>query len=683
MSLSYFYKLVIKYKKYIFVCTLLTIIVAEIFTVFQQPEYKAITTWLVEKIEFETAVAPQSRQDRNLNNSEPPKIYTARYSMPSTYLEAEILNSEKVATKLHELSKIPYGYYKFRENFIVIGDNKPYLTIRFFSNSLKEIETVLEESKGLFFKSLQSPKVNYHEENISALEDLVQETKEEYFSVKSRLKNAEKEHNTVNPILTGTLHQQNIKYYENIMLDIDEQLSALEASYNNDLKQLKVSSLQEAIERSEIGSNPSILETIAVLNKENVNLINLKSKYTDDHHEVKFTKERINELNEALRTYYSTLLGREISDNNLKKLIPFTPLQQSITANLLKMQLEINSLKGKKAIYDKLLESEAAQLNRAADFKYELLLLKGLSDFTESKLHLLLNFLLSENINLGLSQNDYLYHELKEPFVMQIKPNYLANFFYALVFGLLVSIYTVMIIEKINPKINDIEYVNNLGINYLATISNSKDLIYSKYQKDINIKEYQSAKLALSHIKTVQQVKSFSITPTTKDNSHSIILTNLAYSFANSGFKTIIIDLDINNPQINNLFSIKDKSANLVSYFEDNQILLNDIILKSQDTANLDIVITEKPKKLSKEFIFGSKKLIHFIDFIYDNYDYIFINLSNIEDIKLFNHIDFNLLLIKVNETEKTQLSEILKLANLHNIKIDHYIIDDSVDIKL
>lgn len=674
MQLTYLLKLINKYKLIFFIICGLTVLTALIFTSFQKPQYKVRTQWLLEKMELKKASVPQGGDKTSIVN-------LTKYTRGNTFIEAEILNSWPVIAKLHKLAKVPYGLYTFKTNIAVFGEYKPYITIRFFSNSIEEINNVLEASKTVFMDNLITSKVQYHSKNSGFLEKISNEAREENIKIKNKLQKAEYKYNTLDPISVGISVQSNLKDFIHTINDIKHQIQSQEESFKSYLRKLKAHNIQEVINKANLTSNFIIMETIEDINKEKIENIKLKSKYTSKHKTVIESEKRLEELNKELLMYYRAALGKHITAKQIKSLNPYTPIQLNIAIEAINIHTNLKADKERLVIFEKLLEVEKAKIKKASETKYELSYLNAVSDFNEKKLKLIEDLRLKESLNMGFAENNYLQMTLKEPFIKQIKPTYIANMFYALGLGLLLSIFTVLAIETLNPNINTTDYITSNNVKILSLLSNTKDLIHSFHQNTESIKEYTSLKLMLSLLKTNNKRNIFTILPSTEDNSNSIVLTNLAISLARTGEKVLLIDLDFDEPQIGKFFEIKDKSTSLNSYFTQQNVSPEDLLVTSEEFSNLDIVICQQLKQLQKESIYYSDSLKTLFKSYSSKYDHIIVNISNVQALPYINLIDQTCLLVKINRTKKDRFKLIQEYLNSNNIELNGCLVDTSEDI--
>jgi len=105
--------------------------------------------------------------------------------------------------------------------------------------------------------------------------------------------------------------------------------------------------------------------------------------------------------------------------------------------------------------------------------------------------------------------------------------------------------------------------------------------------------------------------------------------------------------------------------------------------LTSEDSSNLDLIITTKTLGVSKDLILGSKSLNTLFEYAKNNYEYVLVNLPEVDYLTHIKLIDLNILLIKANETNKSTLNSVLSTATLSDLEVKHCIIDDSNNIIL
>lgn len=118
------------------------------------------------------------------------------------------------------------------------------------------------------------------------------------------------------------------------------------------------------------------------------------------------------------------------------------------------------------------------------------------------------------------------------------------------------------------------------------------------------------------------------ITSTINGEGKTFIALNLAMSVALTGKKVVVIGLDIRKPQLANYLHLKNKGR-LTEFLADDTIELNDIIVPSGISANLD-VIPAGPIPPNPSELLLSERLDNLFEQLKKQYDYIIIDSAPI-----------------------------------------------------
>jgi capsular polysaccharide biosynthesis protein len=672
MRFSYFLGLLNKYKRYVLIIVILTIVIAEFITLFKNEEYKVVVKWLIEKS------TPASSTFNPSDNEGQSRLQfnELKYQLNETSLEAEIMYSKEALKELHKMSKLPYSYYTFRNNLEITGEYGPFITFRFLTDNLEESKRIFIAANALYKEFLARPNINYHTKNVAILEQLKDESYREAEKIKNRLKKKEIESKTVSPETNVAVYQHNLTEYNSIIEKIKNNQAYTETLFTTKMRQLKVPHLKRALERSAIATDKQAIAITTELSSLKIRLVNYKTRYTDEHKDVIDTKEQIKETEKAMAKEYSRVLNRNVSVKELDKLLPFTPIQHKLTMEIVSLDVDRKALRTELDYYQKKYKEAQDKLEKTSEVKYELLKLRFLDIFHEKKLAIIKNYLLSEKLNTGLSKYDYIYTEIETPFIKKIQPNYLANFFYALLFGLLTASIMVLLLDTFNPKITSTAYIEEQGLRIIENLHNTKNLIYSYNFTDKEIADYNSLKIYLQHIQNKYNARSYCILNSLSNNSHSIILTNLAYLTAKSGLRTVLIDLNLNSPQIDRLFNIEVKENTLNKLFQDHNTTIEEVTLKSNEAPGLDLIISEQLDEVTTDVILSSNRLKDIIQELKDKYDFVFINAKSIDDKPVMKLCDYRILLIKLNQSERSVIQYILKLSESFKLHIKDCLLD-------
>ena len=224
---------------------------------------------------------------------------------------------------------------------------------------------------------------------------------------------------------------------------------------------------------------------------------------------------------------------------------------------------------------------------------------------------------------------------------------------------------------KIEKLINKIKNINS-KINILI-ILNKKDFNKEKYLLENKIKFIYEENLTVENIlqKIFNKNKIIAISGTEGSGKTitTFILSELLIKNKNN--KILIIDDNIKNNSITQIYKIKNKKENTENKKTNNEIKNNKIIKIKNNLYLLNI------KKLLINYKKDKIKIINEINKIKNNFKYIFIDMQNINSYKIYEEIiDENILIINSNILEINKIKKFIL-----NKKIKTKIILNNYDI--
>jgi len=169
-----------------------------------------------------------------------------------------------------------------------------------------------------------------------------------------------------------------------------------------------------------------------------------------------------------------------------------------------------------------------------------------------------------------------------------------------------------------------------------------------------------------------------------KENMGSIILfsshsqgegktttvVNAAGVFQNSGYKTIVIDLNMRVPSIHNHFGIEPQYSGMSTYLNQRDNIGN--IIFSTNFENLDIIPAGPVPPNPSELIL-SKRLVGLFEFLQQRYDYILIDTTAyslaLETLYLMQFSTTNLIVLREKMSKKSTILELEKLIEEKNLR--------------
>lgn len=259
-----------------------------------------------------------------------------------------------------------------------------------------------------------------------------------------------------------------------------------------------------------------------------------------------------------------------------------------------------------------------------------------------------------------------------------------------LLVGALISFVGIVLLSILNDTVKNQNQLNDkLSSKLYATIPHEKrkirrGILISDATSSFEIKEaFNMLSSRLQHEKRNNGYKIFSINSVSDNEGKTTICSNLAICLAEEGFKTLLIDLDFNNP---NIYSVLNKDIpsgkDLFRLFVSDNKDLSHYIISSKKT-NLDML-------LSNGNISNTNQIVSHNNFdkavleISKNYDYVIIDNSSIANIADINDIisfaDASLLVVREDYTKSIKINDAIDLIKGTNATLLGVIFNDSIN---
>jgi capsular exopolysaccharide synthesis family protein len=246
-----------------------------------------------------------------------------------------------------------------------------------------------------------------------------------------------------------------------------------------------------------------------------------------------------------------------------------------------------------------------------------------------------------------------------------IFPNPLKNYSYAFAFGILIPLTVLIIYNYLNDKILDDNYLKNeLQLPLLGSIVFEKERHKMRLNNNLNSltsESFRTLRSALFYLGKQKKCQVILITSSISGEGKSYVGLNLATSFANSGKKTCLVELDLRKPKL---------KENFTSCFEKglSHFLLHDesleVIIQPTSIINLSFVSSGEVFSNPSEILLSSK-MDDFFQYLKQNFDTILLDTPPFgivsETMDLLRFSDINLYIIRKNFTEKKWISQIHK----------------------
>ncbi|MGL5786763.1 MAG: GumC family protein [Bacteroidales bacterium] len=264
-----------------------------------------------------------------------------------------------------------------------------------------------------------------------------------------------------------------------------------------------------------------------------------------------------------------------------------------------------------------------------------------------------------------------------------VAPKGMVILFASFVLGLIVPVAVIFVKELFNVTITtrqDVEALTKLPI--LGELNHEKltgrSIVVKPNSTNVTNELFRAVRNNLQFIAGMGDKKIITITSNVPGEGKSHVSTNLAAMFAMANKRTLIIGLDLRNPQLANVFQIPNKG--LTNYLSGQESSIGSLIVHSEQFQGLDI-LPAGPIPLNPNEMLMSDKLQNLIDQLKDQYEYILIDsapMGVISDSYLLN--DFTDLFVFVSRskyTHKKMVEDVNKLVAQKRIKNAYFIIND------
>ena len=417
--------------------------------------------------------------------------------------------------------------------------------------------------------------------------------------------------------------------YNNLSLQLNEKQAEKDA-YLQLLKEFESSEAEARVSKwiktSETFSNPVIAQLKSKRANLEIELAALKQQYpvTDPKVQAKITE--IAKTDELIKKETENFIRTGESQT-------LNPAYEDALINYISSTSNIQVLESRLQAVEKIKESYEKQLAQLPELEQRLLELQRQVTVKENLYTLMLEKLEEAKISeAAVVGNAAVVDYAKSP-RSPVKPNKKLSLAIGGVLGIFLGMLTVFLVEYMDKTLKSEEEIERYsGLSVIGRIPEIEDLVENK--DELYVRSHPTApqseaiKLAASNVSFLigEEKKAIAITSVSPGEGKSFVAANTAFYMASSGYKTILVDLDLRRPRVEKILKLDTKktSGKGITDLIKGEIELDQAIVKDYD-KNLD-VMPMGTRATNPTLLLSSKKLETILNTLKERYDRVIID---------------------------------------------------------
>lgn len=195
----------------------------------------------------------------------------------------------------------------------------------------------------------------------------------------------------------------------------------------------------------------------------------------------------------------------------------------------------------------------------------------------------------TERMQLTMPQSPATLWETAEPSTRPVRPRVLLNMILGVVVGLVLGLGSAFFIEYLDTSVKTMEEVEAaLGVPVLAVIPKNMKLLPQTRGLDIDSEAYRILRTNVEFNRKNPDANVFTVVSGGAGEGKSTTIANLAFTFAQGGYNTIIIDADIRRPTQHKIFGFPNDHG-LADHLHDN-LPLEEVVKQCTTNENLYVM---------------------------------------------------------------------------------------------
>jgi capsular exopolysaccharide synthesis family protein len=227
----------------------------------------------------------------------------------------------------------------------------------------------------------------------------------------------------------------------------------------------------------------------------------------------------------------------------------------------------------------------------------------------------------TETMQRSMPMNPARIWERAEPASGPSKPKVFLNMMLAVVVGLIVGVGLAFFLEYLDTSVKTMEDVENfLQVPVLAVVPKNISLLFDHPENTADAEAYRILRTNLEFNRPTPDANTVTFVSGGAGEGKSTTLANLAWTFAQGGYNTLIVDADLRRPSQHRMFKIDGSRG--VTDFLTTDVDLEDVV---QTTALPNLFIMASGKlPYDAVGILNSQRMMDLIDQVRHRFDIVF-----------------------------------------------------------
>ena len=398
-----------------------------------------------------------------------------------------------------------------------------------------------------------------------------------------------------------------------------------------------------------VAQDPSVQDLAKQYNDLNRELGKLLAKFTPKHPEVLKKQDEIKALRDRIDTQANIVLG-----TYRNQLSALRGQRANLTQDLDAARREgLQFVEGSS-------KDEALTQSSAAIKKYMDLIYDKMREIQVS------GSLLSSNIRLV---------EPAQPPVAPVKPNKRMNLLMGLLFGLMLSVGSVVGWQYLDTTVKSVEDLESrMGVPLLTMVPK-----FGPETDKVGAESFQTLRTALVFASENQQNNVILITSASPKEGKTSVAANLAKTMASAGDRVLLMDCDLRKPSIHRILKASTGVRGLTNYLADRAGQIEEYIVPGPQ-PNLSVLYSG-PTPPNPPELFSMKRFQDLLDRFRKEYGWVIIDsppcLSISDAFILGAMADMTLIVARYRKTQKSLLERILVTLRRADVNVTGVVLND------